>query len=73
MQDLYTLKELADELDVHYVTVLAWKKKGYIRVIRIGGTYKVPRDEVLRLKQQGNHTSAQGSASSPYTGAEENE
>ena len=42
------VKEAAEILGLHYLTVLSHVKKGILKSHRIGKLYKIPRTEVLQ-------------------------
>jgi len=46
LPELITLKELTKYLRVHYTTILRYIKKGKIKAIKIGKSYRVSRKEV---------------------------
>ena len=50
-----TIKELANELDVAYITALTYVHRGQVKGIRKGGQWKISREEVTRFKKEGNH------------------
>jgi len=41
----FTVKELADILDVSRITVFNWIKKGQIKALKIGRNFAIPREE----------------------------
>ena len=47
--DTLTPKEAADLLDRHYETVLRWIKAGTLKGWKLGGQYRVKRQDVERL------------------------
>lgn len=50
-----SVRELAKELGVNYITALGYIHDGKIRGIKIGGQWKVSMEEVQRFLAQGNH------------------
>ncbi len=48
-ETVYTLKEVADGLGVHYQTVKGWVSRGKIKAAKIGGAYRVTGSEMKRL------------------------
>jgi excisionase family DNA binding protein len=47
----YTTHELAAELGITSSTIIAWDRKGLIRVIKtLGGHRRIPVSEVARIK-----------------------
>jgi len=50
---LFTTGEVAELLGMSKSTVSLWCKRGLIRAHKTpGGQYRIPRDEVLRLKKE---------------------
>ena len=50
----HTVKEIAEALDVSYVTALRYIKKGLLKSIRIGGQWRIPAEELSRFIREGN-------------------
>ena len=48
--ELLTVKEAAAYLRVTRVTAWRWCQEGMIPAFRIGRTWRIPRDELLELK-----------------------
>lgn len=52
IEDNYvSLKEAADYLQFHYMTMNRWANEGKIKVIKVGGSWKIKRswlDDILR-------------------------
>lgn len=49
----YNLRELADELDVHFNTIYKYVSNGYINTYRMGRNIRVSIEEVERIKKEG--------------------
>lgn len=52
--ELLTVKEVASYLRVSRVTAWRWCQKGIIPAFRIGRSWRIPRDELLKLHQNSN-------------------
>lgn len=50
-----SVRELSREIGVNYITALGYIHDGKIKGIKIGGQWKVAREEVDRFLQLGNH------------------
>jgi len=50
-----TIKEVAQDLDVSYVTVLKMVHRKEIKGVRRGGRWSIPKSEYNRFKKEGNH------------------
>jgi len=50
---LWTLPELAEVLRLDVCTVLRWARVGRIRSVKLNRAYRIPADEVLRLRTEG--------------------
>ena len=50
-ETVYTLKEVAEGLGVHYQTVKGWVAEGKIKASKIGRSYRVTGSELKRLLQ----------------------
>lgn len=50
----YTVKEIAAELGVNYVTALGYIRRGLVQGFRIGGQWRVTGTELDRFKREGN-------------------
>ena len=48
-ETVYTLKEVAEGLGVHYQTVKGWVSDGKINAAKIGRSYRVTGAELKRL------------------------
>ncbi len=59
-ETIYTLKEVAEGLGVHYQTVKAWVSGGKINARKIGRSYRVTGAELQRLLKE--ETPANGAA-----------
>lgn len=55
-ETIYTLKEVAEGLGVHYQTVKGWVAEGKIRASKIGRSYRVTEAELKRLFEAHNKT-----------------
>jgi excisionase family DNA binding protein len=54
--DLLTPNEVAELLRVHPATVTRWIRLGLIEAMRLpGGTYRIPRSELERLREVATH------------------
>jgi len=53
--DLINLTSTARYLNVSYMTIWRWKKKGKLKVIYIGGMPFVSLGELVRIKEEGNN------------------
>ncbi len=49
VKDHMTMKEFAEYIGVHYETVRNMRNRGDVRVIKIGGHYRIPLEEVNRI------------------------
>ena len=49
--ELLTVKEVADYLRVSRVTAWRWCQQGLLPAFRIGRSWRIPRDELLELKE----------------------
>ncbi len=54
LDGLLTPKDVAAELDISYVTVINYLKKGYILGFKVGGQWRIKPSELERFKQRGN-------------------
>lgn len=50
LDELLTVNEVADYLRVSRVTAWRWCQQGLIPAFRIGRIWRIPRDELLELK-----------------------
>ena len=48
---MYTVREVAEILKLHYDTVRRKIKAGQIKAVKIGGTIRISEEEVERLKK----------------------
>lgn len=48
------VKDVAAELDVSYVTVINYIKRGHIGAFKIGGQWRIRPSELERFRQEGN-------------------
>jgi excisionase family DNA binding protein len=53
-ETIYTLKEVAEGLGVHYQTIKGWVSDGKIRATKIGRSYRVTGAELQRLLEGRN-------------------
>ena len=50
----YTMAQVAEELQVHIMTVKRWVKDGKIKVVRLGyRTVRITEEELNRIKREG--------------------
>jgi len=50
----YTIAQVAEELQVHIMTVKRWVKEGKIKVVRLGyRTVRITDEELDRIKTKG--------------------
>jgi excisionase family DNA binding protein len=52
------VREVAEELDVQYITALTYIHRRQLLGVRRGGKWKVSREELDRFKKEGNHPNA---------------
>lgn len=50
---MYTVKEVAEILKLHFRTVERLVREGKIRSVKIGGAYRITEEEVERIKKEG--------------------
>lgn len=50
---MLTLREAASELRVCYNTMLKYVSSGAVHAVKIGRTYRVSEDEIMRVKKEG--------------------
>lgn len=48
---MYTLKEVANMLKIHYVTAFRFAQQGKIKAVKIGGIWRVSEEEIKRIKE----------------------
>lgn len=53
--DTLSIKEVAQELDVAYITALTYVHRSQIKGVRRGGQWIVTKEELVRFKAEGNH------------------
>lgn len=46
---MYKIKEAAEILGVTKQTIYNWQKKGYIKIVRFGGSARIKKEEVERI------------------------
>ena len=56
MAEWLKLKQIADELNVHYSTVLRWVTEGKLPAHRVGAQWRIGRDELNRWIASGGAT-----------------
>jgi len=47
--NLLTAQEMADKLRIDYLTVLRMMRKGTIKATKVGGSWRVQEDELIRI------------------------
>ena len=58
--DLLTIKEIANHLGCHYMTVLKYVHSGKMLGVRVGGQWRIHRCELERFKREGNAVAVSG-------------
>jgi excisionase family DNA binding protein len=53
-KEYFTVKDVAKELGVTYITALGYIKKGLMEGIRVGGQWRISLEELERFKREGN-------------------
>ena len=53
MDKLFTIKETAQILNVHWKTIYRWIREKNINAIQIGRAYKISEDEINFIKNNG--------------------
>lgn len=53
MENLYTIKETAQQLNVHWKTVYRWILNKNIKAIQIGRIYKISESEIVYVRDNG--------------------
>lgn len=48
---MYTIKEVANELNFKEVTIRKWISEGKIKAVKIMYEWRIPKEEVERLKR----------------------
>lgn len=48
---MYSLKEVAKILSVHYNTVYRYVQQGTIKAVLVGGVWRVPEEEIQKIKE----------------------
>lgn len=48
---MYTLKEVAKMLNVHYNTVYRYVQQGTIKAVLVGGVWRVTEEELQRIRE----------------------
>ncbi len=50
LPEMLSIQEVADRLNVNYVTVFRWVKSGEVEAVRIGRKiWRIPRESYLKL------------------------
>jgi excisionase family DNA binding protein len=49
VEKLYTIREVARLLDLSYITVWSWIRKGKIRAVKVDGRVRIPEGELRKL------------------------
>lgn len=57
-QEEVGVREVAEELNVQYITALTYIHRRQLLGVRRGGKWKVPREELERFRVEGNHPNA---------------
>lgn len=50
---MYTTEEMAEILGISYQTAYRLIKAGKIKAVRIGGAFRIEKEEVERIKKEG--------------------
>ena len=50
---MFTIKDVAMLLGISEVTVRRHIYKGHIRTVRFGREYKIPKEELMRIRNEG--------------------
>ena len=53
---LYTIEEVAKELKISEITVRRMIQYGVLKAVKIGVQWRIPQDEVDRVKREGTST-----------------
>lgn len=53
--DWISLRNFAAVIEKSYPTALKMAKQGKIAAIRVGGSWRVPKEEAIRFLKYGNH------------------
>ena len=48
---LYTVREVANELKIHHVTITKWIREGRIKAVKVGSSWRISQEELDRLKK----------------------
>ena len=51
--DFLTVTEVAEEFRVNRFTIYRWIKEGGIKAIRLGQAFRIPVEEIERIKAEG--------------------
>jgi excisionase family DNA binding protein len=51
-EEMLTIKQVADEMKVHYETVRGWIQSGELIAVDIGRGYRISRTELENFKQR---------------------
>lgn len=61
-----TLQEVAEDLDLHYMTVYRYVRLGYLPAHKEGGSWRVRKDDLDQLKETPAATPGRGQSTSPW-------
>jgi excisionase family DNA binding protein len=61
-----TLHEVADELDLHYMTVYRYVRLGYLPAHKDGGSWRVRREDLDKLKHAPPAAAGRGNSTTPW-------
>ena len=61
-----TLQEVADELELHYMTVYRYVRLGYLPAFKDGGSWRVMRSDLDTLKETPPARASRGKPSTPW-------
>lgn len=50
LPEMLSIQEVADKLNVNYITVFRWVKSGEVEAVRLGSKiWRIPRESYLKL------------------------
>lgn len=49
----YTMQELADILQVHYMTVRNWIRDGKLNAVKAGKSYRISKTDIIKFLNEG--------------------
>lgn len=61
-----TLQEVAEEMDLHYMTVYRYVRLGYLPAHKVGGSWRVLRSDVAQLREGPPPAAGRGQSSTPW-------